>query len=87
MLLAGEPLAYVSAQLGHKSPEITLRVYSHWVPGTRRSATHALDSRPAENVDRRWEMNYRDAVSLLLSWSQRPDLNRGPTDYELCFAH
>ncbi len=49
MLLAGEPLAYVSSQLGHKSPEITLRVYSHWIPGTKRSATHALDCRPAEN--------------------------------------
>lgn len=49
MLLAGEPLAYVSAQLGHKSPEITLRVYSHWIPGSKRSATHALDSQPAEN--------------------------------------
>jgi len=49
MLLAGEPLAYVSAQLGHKSPEITLRVYSHWIPGTKRAARHALDNRSAEN--------------------------------------
>ena len=49
MLLAGEPLSYVSAQLGHKSPEITLRVYSHWIPGTKRLATHALDCRSAEN--------------------------------------
>lgn len=23
-----------------------------------------------------------ESVSLLFSWSQRPDLNRGPTDYE-----
>lgn len=49
MLLAGEPLSYVSAQLGHRSPEITLRVYAHWIPGTKRSAIHALDCRPAEN--------------------------------------
>ncbi len=49
MLLAGEPLAYVSAQLGHKSPEITLRVYSHWIPGTKHSVRHALDNRSAEN--------------------------------------
>jgi hypothetical protein len=27
-------------------------------------------------------MKFRGAVSLLFSWSQRPDLNRGPTDYE-----
>jgi integrase len=49
MLLAGEPLAYVSAQLGHKSPEITLRVYSHWIPRTKRSVRHALDNGSAEN--------------------------------------
>ena len=82
MLLAGEPLSYVSAQLGHKSPEITLRVYSHWIPGTKRLATHALDSRSAENPDWSWEMNFREAVSLLYSWSQRGDSNSGPTDYE-----
>jgi integrase len=52
MLLAGEPLAYVSAQLGHKSPEITLRVCSNWIPGTKRSARHALDSGSAENPQR-----------------------------------
>jgi integrase len=51
ILLAGEPLAYVSAQLGHKSPEITLRVYSHWIPGTKRAARHALDNRSAENIN------------------------------------
>jgi len=49
MLLSGEPLAYVSAQLGHRSPEITLRVYSHWIPGTKRSVRHVLDNRSATN--------------------------------------
>jgi DNA replication protein DnaC len=49
VLLAGEPLSPVSAQLGHKSPEITLRVYSHWIPGTKRLATHALDCRSAQD--------------------------------------
>jgi hypothetical protein len=27
-------------------------------------------------------MRLENAVSLLFSWSQRADLNRGPTDYE-----
>jgi integrase len=27
-----EAITYVSRQLGHSSPQITLRVYSHWIP-------------------------------------------------------
>ncbi len=47
MLSAGADLAYVSNQLGHANPSITLRIYSHWVPGTRRVATSILDSESA----------------------------------------
>ena len=47
MLAAGADLAYVSAQLGHSNPSITLRIYSHWVPGTRRVAVAVLDSASA----------------------------------------
>jgi len=36
-------LAYVSEQLGHANPSITLRIYSHWVPGMRRVTTAVLD--------------------------------------------
>jgi integrase len=43
MLAGGADLAYVSAQLGHANPSITLRIYSHWVPGTRRVTTSILD--------------------------------------------
>jgi integrase len=28
----GESLAWVAAQLGHASPDITMRVYAHWLP-------------------------------------------------------
>ena len=45
MLSAGADLAYVSAQLGHANPSITLRIYSHWVPGTRRVSTSILDTK------------------------------------------
>jgi integrase len=31
-LSAGEPLGWVSAQMGHKDPWMTLRVYAKWVP-------------------------------------------------------
>ena len=53
MLAAGADLAYVSAQLGHSNPSITLRIYSHWVPGTRRVEVAVLDSASA-NVGEKW---------------------------------
>ena len=34
LLQAGEPITYVSRQLGHKDSSITLRVYAHWLPDT-----------------------------------------------------
>jgi integrase len=43
MLAAGADLAYVSSHLGHSNPPITLGIYAHWVPGTRRVATSILD--------------------------------------------
>jgi hypothetical protein len=33
-LQAGEPITYVSAQLGHRDSAIALRVYAHWLPDT-----------------------------------------------------
>jgi integrase len=43
MLAAGADLPYVSEQLGHANPSVTLRIYSHWVPGMRRVTTAVLD--------------------------------------------
>jgi integrase len=51
MLAGGADLAYVSAQLGHANPSITLRIYSHWVPGTRRVTTSILDTKPASTSE------------------------------------
>jgi integrase len=56
MLAAGADLAYVSSQLGHANPSITLRIYSHWVPGTRRVTTSVLDTASA-NVRQMLEKN------------------------------
>ena len=50
MLAAGADLAYVSNQLGHANPSITLRIYSHWVPGVRRITTALLDTKNANNL-------------------------------------
>jgi integrase len=32
ILQEGAPITYVSQQLGHRDPSITLRVYAHWLP-------------------------------------------------------
>jgi hypothetical protein len=32
----GEPVTYVTRQLGHKDSAITLRVYARWLPDDRR---------------------------------------------------
>jgi len=34
LLAAGEPITYVSRQLGHHDASMTLRVYAHWLPDT-----------------------------------------------------
>ena len=44
LLMAGEPVAYVSAQLGHSNPTITFASYAKWIPGVNREAVEALPS-------------------------------------------
>ena len=41
LLQEGAPITYVSQQLGHRDPSITLRVYAHWLPDT--SARKGVD--------------------------------------------
>ena len=44
LLQKGAPITYVSRQLGHKDPSITLRVYAHWLPDVSRvTLVDALD--------------------------------------------
>jgi integrase len=43
-LQAGKSIPYVSAQLGHKNPLITLQIYTRWVPGEDSGAKDVLDS-------------------------------------------
>jgi integrase len=48
LLQAGEPITYVSNQMGHKDSAITLRVYAHWLPdSTSRKGVDRLDEYPA----------------------------------------
>ena len=44
LINAGEPVTYVSRQLGHKDSAITLRVYARWLPDdSRRKGVDLLD--------------------------------------------
>jgi integrase len=54
LLAAGEPITYVSQQLGHRDPSITLRVNSHWMPdtSTRKGVDRLDDALP--NVAQAW---------------------------------
>jgi integrase len=44
-LAAGKPINYVSSQLGHKNPQITLAIYSRWVSGEKSGESDVLDSK------------------------------------------
>ena len=46
-IMKGDNLKDVSKQLGHHSIRITLDIYSHWVPGAKKSEVDELDSRTA----------------------------------------
>lgn len=47
LIFAGQPLAYVSKQLGHSSIQITVDTYGHLLPTADRSAVNVLDDAPA----------------------------------------
>jgi len=54
LLAAGEPITYVSRQLGHRDSAITLRVYAHWLPDTTmQKGVDRLDDpkRPATSAE------------------------------------
>ena len=43
MIEAGKNIAYVSRQLGHANPAITMSIYVHFVPGKKSGENDALD--------------------------------------------
>ena len=51
LLQNGESPAYVQKQAGHKSMDIPINVYGHFIPGGNRSAVDRLDAElPANNT-------------------------------------
>ena len=43
MLSAGCDIAWLSRQLGHSSPAVTLAIYSHFIPGRKTQIVNAMD--------------------------------------------
>ena len=43
MLAAGCDIAWLSKQLGHSSPKVTLEIYSHFIPGNKPKGVNAMD--------------------------------------------
>lgn len=42
LLSQGAPITEVSSYLGHADPQITLKVYSHWIPRTKTDSISRL---------------------------------------------
>ena len=79
LLAAGEPITYVSHQLGHRDPSITLRVYSHWLPDTtaRKGVDRLDDTSP--NVAQAWPDALAvndESGSKSFVWNGEPGGNR-----------
>lgn len=56
VLQRGEPVTYVSKQLGHRDSAITLRVYARWLPNSdARKGVDRLDDAP--KVATEWQSN------------------------------
>ena len=88
MLQKGASLVWVSAQLGHSSPQVTLDNYAWALPQGEKTHANLLDAQPiakaaaAGIVASAWPVEERARLNSLQGWSRRSDLNRGPADYE-----
>ena len=49
MLAAGAPISFVSHQLGHRTPDTTLRFYARWLPSTGKSFAALADQSASEH--------------------------------------
>lgn len=60
MLAHGADIAYVSKQLGHANPGITLSIYVHFIPGKKSSKRNALDREIASFLHHRQEIEFQN---------------------------
>ena len=66
---AGEPVTYVSRQLGHKDWAITLRAYARWMPDdSRRKGVDRLDEAQPDGTPRNLRGKSRSAKTAYVFW-------------------
>jgi integrase len=66
LLQGGAAITYVSRQLGHKDPSITLRVYAHWTPdGSAARAVDWLDDAQPSATQAQPDVRDRQALRVL----------------------
>jgi hypothetical protein len=82
LLQEGAPITYVSQQLGHRDPSITLRVYAHWLPDASSYAlvnrlddaasevTQASPTTPDEEVQRALSRVKSVVSQIFTSWNR-----------------
>ena len=51
LLAEGAPISFVSHQLGHRSPDTTLRFYARWLPSIGKSFAALVDRRAPSATD------------------------------------
>ena len=67
LLAAGEPITYVSRQLGHHDSAITLRVYAHWLPDASRDRLVDVLDDAAPSAPRRHQRRRDEEVQRIES--------------------
>jgi hypothetical protein len=50
MLSVGCDIAWLSKQLGHSSPAVTLAIYSHFIPGRKPQSVNVMDRANANEM-------------------------------------
>ena len=62
LLMAKVPLTYISEQLGHKDPSVTVEHYARWLPGSNREAMDVLPG-PDVEITGRSEIQAEDRIN------------------------
>jgi integrase len=67
LLSSNVPLLYVSQQLGHSKPTITLRYYARWIPSGQIHRVNVLDTKAVSNTVLTPSSDFREEVPAALA--------------------
>ena len=81
LINAGEPVTYVSRQLGHKDSSITLRVYARWLPDdTGRKGVDRLDDTQLTATPAQTREKIAVGENAVTDWEVRDEPPRNRTE-------